>query len=134
MIAYVHTSLRVLEGWFCVVVLRACVRYSSRGCVPASLRGRAAVFLAWSRVRARVCWFGARVFALLRARVRAWSRCCVGVWVCVCVAGRACVCGPLLVVCCGGFLLSRTPWGAVPLARPGLASRFGMLLGVSPVL
>ena len=45
------------------------------------------------------------------------------------------VCGPpLLVVCCGGFLLSRTPWGAVPLARPGLASRFGMLLGVSPVL
>ena len=41
---------------------------------------------------------------------------------------------PLLVVCCGGFLLSRTPWGAVPLARPGLASRFGMLLGVSPVL
>ena len=35
MIAYVHTSLRVLEGWFCVVVLRACVRYSSRRCVPA---------------------------------------------------------------------------------------------------
>ena len=59
---------------------------------------------------------------------------------CVCVVARVCggaalVCAaPLLVVCCGGFLLSRTPWGAVPLARPGLASRFGMLLGVSPVL
>ena len=73
-------------------------------CVPALLR-----------VRARVC-----------ARVVAWLR----VW-----GGRAHKCAaPLLVVCCGGFLLSRTPWGAVPLARPGLASRFGMLLGVSPVL
>ena len=62
-------------------------------------------------------------------RVRVWLR----VW--VCVGGAALVCAaPLLVVCCGGFLLSRTPWGAVPLARPGLASRFGMLLGVSPVL
>ena len=99
MIAYAHTSLRVLEGWFCVGVWRACVRYSSRACV-----------LVW-----RAC-----------VRVRVW------VW--VCVGGRACVRGPPLVVCRGGFLLSRTPWGAVPLARPGLASRFGMLLGVSPVL
>ena len=98
MIAYVHTSLRVLEGWFCVVVLRACVRYSSR------------------------------------ARVLVWRACVrVRVWVCV-WGGRACVRGPPGVVCCGGFLLSHTPWGAVPLARPGLASRFGMLLGVSPVL
>ena len=105
MIAYVHTSLRVLEGWFCVVVLRACVRYSSRRCVPACVCPRCCVV-----AFARVC-----------------------VWVCV-WGGRACVRGPPLVVCCGGFLLSRTPWGAVPLARPGLASRFGMLLGVSPVL
>ena len=99
MIAYAHTSLRVLEGWFCVGV---CPRVCG---IP----------------RARVCWFGARVFA-----------CACG---CGCVWGAALVCAaPLLVVCCGGFLLSRTPWGAVPLARPGLASRFGMLLGVSPVL
>ena len=61
---------------------------------------------------------------------------CVLVWrVCGCVWGGPRLCArPPLVVCCGGFLLSRTPWGAVPLARPGLASRFGMLLGVSPVL
>ena len=96
-----------------------------------------------------VCWFGARVLAWsvlgprwwrarVCVRVVAWSRvcgcACSCVWVCV-WGGRARVCAaPLLVVCCGGFLLSRTPWGAVPLARPGLASRFGMLLGVSPVL
>ena len=75
-------------------------------------------------------------------RVVAWSRACGCVPACLRVCGcgcvwggpRACVRGPPLVVCCGGFLLSRTPWGAVPLARPGLASRFGMLLGVSPVL
>ena len=82
-----------------------------------------------------------RVCASLRVVVRAhcYARGRVRVRV---SAGLACVCGgaalvcaaPLLVVCCGGFLLSRTPWGAVPLARPGLASRFGMLLGVSPVL
>ena len=61
---------------------------------------------------------------------RAWSRGCLGV-----CGGAALVCAaPPGVVCCGGFLLSHTPWGAVPLARPGLASRFGMLLGVSPVL
>ena len=63
--------------------------------------------------------------------VRARGCVCVGVGVC---GGAALVCAAPLVVCCGGFLLSRTPWGAVPLARPGLASRFGMLLGVSPVL
>ena len=84
----------------------------------------------------RVCGIP-RVFALLRALACAcvcWfgARGRVGVWVCV-WGGRACVRGPPLV-CCGGFLLSHTPWGAVPLARPGLASRFGMLLGVSPVL
>ena len=59
------------------------------------------------------------------------------VWLCACVLcvwGARMVCGPPTVVCCGGFLLSHTPWGAVPLARPGLASRFGMVLGVSPVL
>ena len=53
---------------------------------------------------------------------------------CVFVGGSHGVRAPHSVVCCGGFLLSHTPWGAVPLARPGLASRFGMLLGVSPVL
>ena len=37
-------------------------------------------------------------------------------------------------VCCGGVLLSHNLAVAVPLALPGLASRFGMLLGVSPVL
>ena len=38
------------------------------------------------------------------------------------------------LVCCGGVLLSHNLSVAVPLALPGLASRFGMLLGVSPVL
>ena len=138
MIAYVHTSIRVLEGWFCVVVLRACVRYSSRRCVPAWSRVGVCPLV---RVVACVCWFGARVWVCARVCVRVRvvacvpARVCAG-WfgVCACVGGRACVRGPPLVVCCGGFLLSRTPWGAVPLARPGLASRFGMLLGVSPVL
>ena len=95
--------------------------------VPAWLCGRVRVFACVLAGLARVC---ARVVA------RAW----VGVCACArarvfgCVwGGRACVRGPPLV-CCGGFLLSHTPWGAVPLARPGLASRFGMLLGVSPVL
>lgn len=41
---------------------------------------------------------------------------------------------PLPSVCCGGVLLSHNPSVAVPSALPGLASRFGMLLGVSPVL
>ena len=41
---------------------------------------------------------------------------------------------PLPLVCCGGVLLSHNPSVAVPSALPGLASRFGMLLGVSPVL
>ena len=99
MIAYAHTSLRVLGSWFCVVVWRVGVQYSSRCCVV--------------------------------ARVLVWRVC---VWVWVCVWGPRLCARPPLVVCCGGFLLSRTPWGAVPLARPGLASRFGMLLGVSPVL
>ena len=35
---------------------------------------------------------------------------------------------------CGGFLLSHTLAGAVPSAFTGLASRFGMGLGVSPWL
>ena len=39
-----------------------------------------------------------------------------------------------LEVCCGGVLLSHNLAVAVPLALPGLASRFGMVLGVSPVL
>ena len=91
------------------------------GCVA----GGCAVFLASSRGGVAV------FFALLRGRVRVSAGLACG---CVCVGGRAYVRGPPLVVCCGGFLLSRTPWGAVPLARPGLASRFGMLLGVSPVL
>ena len=116
MIAYVHTSLRVLEGWFCVVVLRACVRYSSRRCA-----------VACPRCCVVVLRYSSRVLAFVFARV---LRCCVG----ACVWGAALVCAAPPLVCCGGFLLSHTPWGAVPLARPGLASRFGMLLGVSPVL
>ena len=87
-------------------------------------------------VFACVCvgWFDARAVC---PRVGVCPRCCVPSRVRVCVGvcgGAALVCAAPLVVCCGGFLLSRTPWGAVPLARPGLASRFGMLLGVSPVL
>ena len=99
MIAYAHTSLRVLEGWFCVVVLRACVRYSSRCCVPACVpallcgRGRVGWFgvrvfacvLALLCGRGRVGWFGAPVCVCARvwvcARVVACSR--VGMWVCV---------------------------------------------------
>ena len=42
--------------------------------------------------------------------------------------------GRLPEVCCGGVLLSHNLSVAVPLALPGLASRFEMLLGVSPVL
>ena len=42
--------------------------------------------------------------------------------------------GRLPDVCCGGVLLSHNLSVAVPLALPGLASRFEMLLGVSPVL
>ena len=85
-------------------------------------------------ILASVCWEAGFVWLC-----GAWW-CCgvlrvvVCACVCVCVWGAALVCAAPLVVCCGGFLLSRTPWGAVPLARPGLASRFGMLLGVSPVL
>ena len=41
---------------------------------------------------------------------------------------------PRVLLCCGGVLLSHNLSVAVPLALPGLASRFGMLLGVSPVL
>ena len=49
--------------------------------------------------------------------------------------GRHACGGPSLSVllCCGGVLLSHNPSVAVPSALPGLASRFGMLLGVSPV-
>ena len=105
------------------------------GCVA----GGCAVFLASSRGGVAV------FFALLCARVLCAclfacprARCCVRlrrlVWRVGVCGGAALVCAAPLVVCCGGFLLSRTPWGAVPLARPGLASRFGMLLGVSPVL
>lgn len=114
-----------LRGRVCLLVrarvwLRCCVV----ACVPACVLSR----VCSCAVCPRVCWFGARVWVC--ARVVACS--CGCVWVC---GGAALVCAaPLLVVCCGGFLLSRTPWGAVPLARPGLASRFGMLLGVSPVL
>ena len=43
-------------------------------------------------------------------------------------------CGVSVLLCCGGVLLSHNPSVAVPSALPGLASRFGMLLGVSPVL
>ena len=41
---------------------------------------------------------------------------------------------PVVMGCCGGVLLSHNLSVAVPLALPGLASRFEMLLGVSPVL
>ena len=37
-----------------------------------------------------------------------------------------------LEVCCGGVLLSHNPSVAVPLALPGLASRFGMEAGRFP--
>ena len=37
-----------------------------------------------------------------------------------------------LEVCCGGVLLSHNPSVAVPLALPGLASRFGMEAGRVP--
>ena len=94
------------------------------------------------RVVAWWCCGVLRVVARVCARVRVCPRACVvarvGVFVWlrawVCVGGPRLCARPPRVVCCGGFLLSRTPWGAVPLARPGLASRFGMLLGVSPVL
>ena len=50
-------------------------------------------------------------------------------------AARNCwVPGRFAMLCCGGVLLSHNLSVAVPLALPGLASRFGMLLGVSPVL
>ena len=41
---------------------------------------------------------------------------------------------PFLWCGCGGFLLSHTLSGAVPSALLGLASGFGMLPGVSPIL
>ena len=41
---------------------------------------------------------------------------------------------PRILLCCGGVLLSHNLSVAVPSALPGLASRFGMVLGVSPVL
>ena len=76
-----------------------------------------------------VAWWCCGVLRVVVCARAVCPRGCVGV-----CGGAALVCAAPLVVCCGGFLLSRTPWGAVPLARPGLASRFGMLLGVSPVL
>ena len=42
------------------------------------------------------------------------------------ISGRSCY------VCCGGVLLSHNPSVAVPLALPGLASRFGMEAGRFP--
>ena len=49
--------------------------------------------------------------------------------------GTPCGCAvPRVLLCCGGVLLSHNLSVAVPLALPGLASRFGMVLGVSPVL
>ena len=84
----------------------------------------------------------AGVFARAHAR---WCVCWV--WFCVCrslgvvfavwdsgAARNRWVPGRLPEVCCGGVLLSHNLSVAVPLALPGLASRFGMLLGVSPVL
>ena len=47
---------------------------------------------------------------------------------------RRVACRPCRWLCCGGVLLSHNLSVAVPSALPGLASRFGMLLGVSPVL
>lgn len=104
---------------------------------------------AFACVRARVCvlWC-VRAGVVCSGRMGACA-CCVcvlGVWVCVGVGMRV---PPTLVswlggggggrvafvwLCCGGVLLSHDLSIAVPLALPGLASRFGMLLGVSPVL
>ena len=61
----------------------------------------------------------------------------VCLWVCVGGPGRPSRVGvsrSACLVCCGGVLLSHNLSVAVPLALPGLASRFGMVLGVSPVL
>ena len=62
----------------------------------------------------------------------------VSLWVCVGGPGRPLVfvgvSRSACLVCCGGVLLSHNLSVAVPLALPGLASRFGMVLGVSPVL
>ena len=55
MIAYAHTSLRVLGSWFCVVVWRVGVQYSSRCCVVARV-------LVW-RVCGCVCGGAAHVCA-----------------------------------------------------------------------
>ena len=96
-------------------------------------------YRARSRACVRVCALG--VWVRARGCVL-WVRC---VGVCGCgyagaphpglLAGRG---GGGRVVfvwlCCGGVLLSHDLSIAVPLALPGLASRFGMLLGVSPVL
>ena len=83
----------------------------------------------------RVLWVCARVVlgvgvvvegvpcVTARVRVRA---CALG----VCAYWRV----VFVWLCCGGVLLSHDLSIAVPLALPGLASRFGMLLGVSPVL
>ena len=81
---------------------------------------------------------------LVDERVRCGGRCGFGEGrhgcvVCGCVwadrgAPRVGVSRSACFVCCGGVLLSHNLSVAVPLALPGLASRFGMVLGVSPVL
>ena len=61
----------------------------------------------------------------------------VGLWWGVGMERDGTPCGgavPRVLLCCGGVLLSHNLSVAVPLALPGLASRFGMVLGVSPVL
>ena len=103
-----------------------------------------------ARVRVRACALGVcaywRVVLCAPAGVVLCAPCgCVRVW-CGWVGMRV---PPTLVswlggggggrvvfvwLCCGGVLLSHDLSIAVPLALPGLASRFGMLLGVSPVL
>ena len=108
-----------------------------------------------------VCWVGLCVFAVvIRVCLRLLCGCvvcsglCVGVFRVVCEMKRGVGGGakgskehervplfqrlypppPCLWCGCGGFLLSHTLSGAVPSALLGLASGFGMLPGVSPIL
>ena len=112
MIAYAHTSLRVLGSWFCVVVWRVGVRYSSR---------RRVVVLRCSSRRCVVAcvW--------LRARVPA----CVRVWVCVGGAARLCA-GPPLGGVLWRFPTLPHPLGCSTLGAAGLSFQVRNVAGRFP--